>query len=199
MDPFPETALSLSAGRLVSIASWAQERATPAALESGFHGPRHWRDVARCVLQIAAYSPGCSAQMGFIFAALHDTQRLNEHRDPEHGARAATLACDLATSGLASAAELDLERLVLALERHDRGETTTDPVIGACWDADRLTLGRVWQHPQERFFSCLAGEDFKRLLTRAETIRREADASWEKIATWTVLGAARSRVRQSGS
>lgn len=40
---------------------------------------------------------------------------------------------------------------------HDKGETTTDPTIGCCWDADRLDLGRVGKKPDPAYMSTMLG------------------------------------------
>jgi uncharacterized protein len=39
--------------------------------------------------------------------------------------------------------EAQLVKLQAALVDHDRGLVSIDPTIGACWDADRLELGRA--------------------------------------------------------
>jgi uncharacterized protein len=55
---------------------------------------------------------------------------------------------------------LDPDRLALlehAIRNHTKGRTTTDPIIGTCWDADRLDLGRVGMRPHERYMSTKAG------------------------------------------
>jgi len=41
--------------------------------------------------------------------------------------------------------------------RHDRGEVSDDPTIGACWDADRLTLARLGILPSVGLLSTEAG------------------------------------------
>lgn len=86
------------------------------------------------------------------FALLHDCRRVNESTDPEHGQRAAqyalTLALDLRPDQLAL--------LTQACARHELGEVTRDPTIGACWDADRLELSRLRRRPIARLLSTTA-------------------------------------------
>ena len=42
------------------------------------------------------------------------------------------------------------------------GETTTDPTIGCCWDADRLDLGRVGIEPEAEYQSTVAAREMVR-------------------------------------
>jgi uncharacterized protein len=61
-----------------------------------------------------------------------------------------------------------------ALANHDRGETTTNPTIGCCWDADRLDLGRVSIEPDPEVMSTAAGRERARLRSEARQ-EREAE------------------------
>ncbi len=82
------------------------------------------------------------------FAFLHDSQRVNDGRDPWHGRRAADFAVKLRREGVLD--ELDapsFEHLCEAMRLHSDGHTTGEPAIVACWDADRLDLGRVGISP----------------------------------------------------
>jgi len=54
----------------------------------------------------------------------------------------------------------DPDRLALldyAIRHHTGGQISDDPTIGACWDADRLDIGRVGIIPHERYMSTAAG------------------------------------------
>ena len=42
---------------------------------------------------------------------------------------------------------------------HSEGDTSSNPTIAACWDADRLDLGRVGKPPSARFLSLEAARD----------------------------------------
>lgn len=118
------------------------------------HGEEHWRAVAQEGVLLAALTPGADAELAFLFGLIHDTRRLTEFDDPDHGTRAAMYAED-ALGDL-----LDAERrslLYAAIRWHDRGGTSDDPTVGVCWDADRLQLGRVGITPDPAFFSTAAG------------------------------------------
>ena len=76
---------------LTEIAAQLDAMATPVARSSTLHGPRHWRDVARIARELQVEVPAADGRVLFLFAAAHDTQRLNDGHDPDHGERAATV------------------------------------------------------------------------------------------------------------
>ena len=110
------------------------------ALRSSLHGELHWQRVAHSGIELAWLSGG-DPLVALCFGLLHDAMRESDGFDPGHGSRAAALARELAADGLL--AGLPLDALVEACELHADGLVTDDPVIGACWDADRLDLWRV--------------------------------------------------------
>lgn len=141
------------------------ERILPAVLDratsadSRVHGLAHWRTVARIGGELAAATPGASPEIVGAFAALHDCQRVSDGHDPEHGARAAYVARELRASGILDLDDARLARLCHALADHDRGQVSSDPTIGACWDADRLDLGRVGVKPIASLLSTKAARE----------------------------------------
>jgi uncharacterized protein len=46
-----------------------------------------------------------------------------------------------------------------AIRLHTTGQTTNEPTIGTCWDADRLYIGRVGMTPSAEYMSTEAGKD----------------------------------------
>ena len=126
---------------------------------SGIHGPGHWRRVRANGLALAALTNGADATVVELFALLHDSRRLNDNHDPEHGPRAAVLARDLAATALLALDAARLDLLAEACARHTDGDTTTDPTIGCCWDADRLELSRLEIRPAARYLSTAAALD----------------------------------------
>jgi uncharacterized protein len=121
----------------------------------GVHGPGHWLRVMRNGRELAACTPGADLRVVEHFALLHDCRRVNESMDPEHGQRAAEYALTLALD--LDAAQLAL--LAAACARHELGEVTADPTIGACWDADRLELARLGRPPLAHLLSTDAALD----------------------------------------
>jgi uncharacterized protein len=112
-------------------------------MSHGIHGLPHWSRVlwhGRMLASALDVDPNLLAW----FAFLHDSQRYNEGDDPEHGMRAAEFAVKLRHQGVLT--ELDsrhFEMLCEAMRMHSMGYTESEKGIVACWDADRLDLGRV--------------------------------------------------------
>src|SRR5438477_3598193 len=112
----------------------------------GIHGARHWERVRENGLREAELT-GATTEVVELFAVLHDSRRLSDGLDREHGLGAALFAEEL--SG--SAFELqphDLELLLEACRGHSDGLTTGDITVVTCWDADRLDLGRGGIRPR---------------------------------------------------
>jgi uncharacterized protein len=82
-----------------------------------------------------------------LFAVFHDSKRVNEDRDPNHGRRGAAFAAKLRGT-LFQMPDEDFELLRIACADHTAGKTTADITVQTCWDADRLDLGRVGTRPE---------------------------------------------------
>jgi uncharacterized protein len=123
--------------------------------DSRLHGLPHWERVGRNGLDLAAETGGADADVVLLFALFHDSMRLNDGHDPEHGQRGGALAGELR-----ELLPLDHDQLALlreACDGHTDGLTSADPTIGACWDADRLDLPRVGITPVAALMSTDAG------------------------------------------
>lgn len=105
------------------------------------HGRPHWDRVAEFGRRIAA-AEGLDTRLITLFAYFHDSKRENEGIDPEHGPRAADYVLTFSARDLRISTG-DLERLAFACRHHTHERPTDDVTILACWDADRLDLGRV--------------------------------------------------------
>ena len=114
----------------------------------GIHGKGHWRQVERNGVMLAEKNglPEEEAVVVRLFAILHDSQRINDGWDQGHGLRGGEYARRLNGTLFTLPPGL-LKKLVLACERHELGETTLDPLVGCCWDADRLDLVRIGAAP----------------------------------------------------
>ena len=120
---------------------------------SEFHGTSHWMRVRDNAMYLANKTNG-DAQVAEYFSVLHDCMRENEDDYPEHGPRAAKYAeehrCLINLSN----------RQFLLLQRACSGHTFakpdnragTDPTLAACWDGDRLDIGRVGLTPDAKYF-----------------------------------------------
>ena len=114
----------------------------------GFHGKDHWLRVLHNAREIATET-GANLRVLELFAVLHDSQRQNENHDPEHGHRAAAYAVKLKETWF-ELADDEMELLVEACRYHSDGIVNAHSTIQACWDSDRLDLGRVGVRPDPR-------------------------------------------------
>jgi uncharacterized protein len=90
---------------------------------------------------------GADKEVVILFALFHDSRRVNESRDDGHGLRGAELARSLrGTLVFLEDARFDL--LFQACRLHTDGLTQGNPTLQACWDADRLDLGRAGIMPK---------------------------------------------------
>lgn len=110
------------------------------------HGPSHWARVEAHALVISQ-SLGISPLVPALFALVHDSQRINDNADPWHGSRAARFVREHRTHLFSFLSESDWMILQEACEKHSDGLVSENPILQACWDADRLDLGRVGIKP----------------------------------------------------
>lgn len=109
----------------------------------GIHGARHWARVHRNAMWIAEeLVDEVDTRVLEYFAFLHDSQRTNDNRDPGHGSRAAEFAREIRKQHIPL--EDDAFYVLLdALIGHSNTRHHENLTIQACWDADRLDLGRI--------------------------------------------------------
>lgn len=105
------------------------------------HGVSHWERVERNGLLLA--TPDCDLTVIRLFAYLHDSCRENDGFDVQHGPRAAEMMNSLRQTLLKDLTDHQFELLQTACCLHTSTHRTGDPTIDACFDADRLDLGRV--------------------------------------------------------
>ena len=123
----------------------------------GLHGIVHWARVLENGLRIAEAN-GADREVVTLFALFHDSRRINEDRDEGHGWRGAEFARSLRGELI----HLDDDRFDLLYEAcrlHTEGQMFGDRTLLACWDADRLDLGRVGITPDPRQLATKAGRN----------------------------------------
>ena len=101
---------------------------------SRIHGPTHWAGVAAAGLTLLDSTPEADPLVVLLFAMFHDSMRQSDGHDPEHGKRGAELARQMRDASEFDLDDARLETLGRACEFHDKGQTSTDPTIGACWE-----------------------------------------------------------------
>jgi len=117
-----------------------------------------------------------------LFAIFHDCRRRNENIDPDHGLRGAELARTLRGS-LVHLADDRFDLLYEACRRHTHGAIEGDPTLLACWDADRLDLGRVGIRPERKR---LCTDAARALLPWADERARGQVVPDARLADWGV-------------
>lgn len=161
----------------------------------GVHGVVHWARVLENGLRIAEAN-GADRDVVTLFALFHDSRRVNEGDDDDHGLRGGEFARSL-RGGLIHLDDDRFELFYEACRRHTDGATTGDPTLLTCWDADRLDLGRVGIAPDPRRLGTIAGRNLvgwahARAVERYEP--REVLASWGmRRRAEPVVGARRGR------
>jgi uncharacterized protein len=107
----------------------------------GDHGVGHWARVLENGLHLSNLT-NANITVVSLFAVFHDSRRMNECTDPEHGMRGADLAAEL-RGQLFDLSDYEFNLLYRACEGHTHERTHPDITIQTCWDSDRLDLGRV--------------------------------------------------------
>jgi uncharacterized protein len=133
-------------------ALWPRVSASFALGAESLHGPAHWRRVRRNGLMLATRT-GADLTVVRLFALFHDSRRLNEMTDPDHGARGAQFAAEARASGWFHLKDEPFGLLCEACVGHTDGKRNLNATIGTCWDADRLDLGRCGMIPAAEYMS----------------------------------------------
>lgn len=107
----------------------------------GSHGVSHWVRVRRNGLALSKET-GANVLVVELFAFFHDSCRVNEYTDLDHGSRGAELALKL-RGQFFEATDTEIALVVEACTGHSDGNVGADITVQTCWDADRLDLGRV--------------------------------------------------------
>lgn len=147
----------------------------------GDHGIVHWARVLENGLRIAETN-GADREVVALFAIFHDSRRVNEDRDDDHGLRGGEFARSLR----GDLVHLDDARFALlfdACRLHTDGLTTGDRTLLTCWDADRLDLGRVGIAPDPWQLGTKAG---RRLVDWAHVRALEWYVPRDVLASWGV-------------
>ena len=85
--------------------------------------------------------------IGVLF---HDIARKTASFEPGHAKKSSTVARRLITKHWP---QLNKDKILYAIENHDRGYKSKDPVVGIIWDADRLDLCRTGISVDKRLLS----------------------------------------------
>ncbi len=147
----------------------------------GYHGVFHWARVLENGLRVAE-STGADREVVTLFALFHDSRRVNEGRDDGHGLRGGEFAKSLRGT-LVHLDDARFELLFEACRLHTNGLTAGETTLRACWDADRLDLGRVGVTPRR---DLLCTDAARALLPWAHPRAVDGFQSVEVLTTWGV-------------
>lgn len=143
----------------------------------GDHGLVHWARVLENGVRLAE-AIGADVEVVTLFALFHDSRRESECWDQDHGQRGALFAESL-RGRLVHLDDPRFDLLFEACRLHTDGLTSGEPTLLACWDADRLDLGRVGITPDPNRLCTKAA---RKLLPWAHT-RATAQHEPEQILT----------------
>ncbi len=115
---------------------------------NGTHGVIHWSRVFENGIRLAEQE-GVNVRVVQLFSIFHDSRRENEHRDKGHGRRGAELAAEFRDYLPINDEEFLL--LTTACELHTSAATHVNRTVQACFDSDRLDLGRVGIIPDPQY------------------------------------------------
>ena len=107
----------------------------------GTHGVEHWDRVAKFGRLL--FQEGADMDVIMAFAYLHDSERIDNVEDVNHGKRASELIDAIRYSQLKELSDDQIEKLKRACELHTIEHRTGDITIDICFDADRMDLLRV--------------------------------------------------------
>jgi uncharacterized protein len=120
----------------------------------GDHGVYHWFNVYKNT-QILARHYGVNSDVFELFSYLHDSKRISEFYDKDHGKRGAEFAKELISQGVIKLDKKDKKRLIFACENHTKANPKNSPIndliIKICIDSDRLDLLRVGIIPKKEY------------------------------------------------
>ena len=134
---------------------------------SSIHGISHWDRVAGNADVLI--TSDVDELVVKAFAYIHDVERVNESDDWQHGHRAALLVDEIRSSVLSFLNDLEIEQLKEACRLHTLRHRTDDSTVNACFDADRLDLGRVGITPNPDKMATAAGRIVAEKLAREDS------------------------------
>lgn len=146
------------------------------------HGLEHWHQVEFNGLLIAKKTHADETVVR-LFSLFHDSRRVHDGYDEEHGPRGANFAEELRGKYF----QLDddrFEKLLHACRNHTVEPASGDPTIDVCYDADRLDLGRVQIVPDP---NKMATDFGKKLAAKLQKIPIEKHRDWLRTESFIIF------------
>jgi uncharacterized protein len=121
------------------------------------HFTDHWARVlenGRCLVS----QNNARLDVVELFAVFHDSGRVSDGRDPQHGTNGARIAAAM-RGRLFDIDQAGMDLLDLACRMHTAGGIEADLTVQTCWDSDRLDLLRADIYPSARRLCTPAARD----------------------------------------
>jgi uncharacterized protein len=136
-----------------------RESHTLNVLQSRLHGLDHWFRIWKNAQMLVGTEPTADLEVVALYALFHDSMRLNDGEDRDHGVRGFRLweRINYLLELGKYLSQRQNEQLFEACAEHSHGLRSTDPTIAVCWDADRLDLHRKGIWPDARYLSTQSG------------------------------------------
>ncbi len=141
--------------------------------ENSVHGLLHWHQVEFNGLLLSQETLADKTVVR-LFALFHDSRRISDGYDEEHG----KFGADFARKLFENRFTLDkarLEKLLYACTNHTTELSSGDATIDTCYDADRLDLGRVGIIPDPDKMATSFG---KKLARKMRDVPAERHREW---------------------
>lgn len=147
------------------------------AFYSQKHGIKHWINVAVWGNFIARhYKSNVDIEVVTWFALFHDTQRLTDGQEFDHGARAAFYVDTLRESLLAPLTKEQIQKLKYACLIHTKARRLNDPTLQVCCDADRLDLMRFGIKPNPDLLFTVSAKLIAKMVNQSKLLKENYDA-----------------------
>ena len=124
--------------------------------DNSVHGISHWDRVSKNADSL--WTSDVNLLVVKAFAYIHDVEREDDGYDLLHGPRAAALVDEIRDTELAFLNDDEILQLKKACELHTTTLRTEDATVNACFDADRLDLGRVGITPNPAKMATAQGQ-----------------------------------------
>jgi len=150
--------------------------------EKSVHGLSHWHQVEFNGLLLAKKTHADETVVR-LFALFHDSRRIHDGYDEEHGPRGAEFAKQL-RGKLFDLDDARFQKLLIACQKHTVEPSTGDSTIDTCFDADRLDLGRVSIVPDPKKMATDFG---KKLASKLQNVPVKGHREWLRTQSFIIF------------
>lgn len=162
--PYAEPSYPIATLRLWALKTYYKYRKEESIEIGTVHGLTHWDRVFENGQKLL--DEGVNEKVVAAFAYTHDVFRNNDGNDYGHGPRASEMIKSIRNTYLGFLNNDEFELLCEACKLHTVSEGTDNPTLNACFDSDRLDLGRVGIIPDPDKMCSIKGQQLaKEMIT----------------------------------